>query len=154
MTRNRQTHTPDNPLAEMIRLMSGTMLPPSTAAQHSGGPRIRTFTFGNGAVVGGTISIGGGQVLGTDEDGFIRDPWSGGRTAGQGARETFPSAAREGNPLAGEGNPGAGYVTIEDLLSHFLGEMTGLGAGAGGGGPMGDYVLSDGESPTFCRYVR
>lgn len=58
----------------------------------------------------------------------------------------FPGPAREGSPLGGEYHGGAGYVTIEDLLSHFFGGMTGLGAGAGGGGPMGDYVLSDGES--------
>lgn len=137
-------------------MMSDAMLPPTAQANNPSGtgPRIRTFTFGNGTGRGGimggaaTISIGGGPVLARDEDGFVRDPWSGGgRTApGEGGREWFGGDGNQlsrGGGAGGEYHPGPGYVTIEDLLSHFLGGMTGLGSG--GGGPIGDYVLSDGK---------
>ncbi|GHJ85054.1 hypothetical protein NliqN6_1456 [Naganishia liquefaciens] len=147
-----------NPLAEMMRLMSGAVPPPSSNSSSTGstggGPRIRTFTFGNptgGGIMGGaTISIGGGPVLGTDEHGFVRDPWgdafgqargaSSGPTAEQGARERFGQGGQAGfNPY----RPAPGdYVTIEDLLSHFLGGMSAVGGGPGSGN-LGDYVMSD-----------
>lgn len=105
---------------------------------------------------GATISIGGGPVLGRDDQGYVRDPWGdafgqargSGRTADQAARERFGD---EGHPQGGQGgfdpyHPAPGdYVTIEDLLSHFLGGMT-VGGGGPGGGNMGDYVMSDGKS--------
>lgn len=141
MTGNRP-RAAEHPLAEMMRLFAGAG---QQQQPNNAGPRVRTFTFGNpngGWGGGATISIGGGAVLGRDADGFIRDPWGtddGGSGAGGGG-------VRLGAPGRGGGewHPGPGYVTIEDLLSHFLGGMTGLG---GGSGPMGDYVLSDGKSP-------
>lgn len=148
MTGNRPPRQPENPLAEMMRLLSGP--PNAQQSPTTSGPRIRTFTFGNprngGWGGGATISIGGGPVLGRDPDGFVRDPWreddnehaAAGRPGGGGGGIRL-GAMGEGREL------GPGYVTIEDLLSHFLGSMTGLGTG--GTGPMGDYVLSDGKSP-------
>jgi hypothetical protein len=145
-----------NPLAEMMRLISGGISPSSNAAQQ-GGPRIRTFTFGNptgGGIMGGaTISIGGGPILGRDNQGFVRDPWGdafgqsrGGRTADEAARERFGDGAQQGQGDGFRPAPGD-YVTIEDLLSHFLGGMT--VAGVPGNGQMGDYVMSDGSSSAF-----
>lgn len=159
----RQNHPPRppsqdvNPLAEMMRLMSGALVAPATPSHHGGGggggggPRIRTFTFGNptgGGIMGGaTISIGGGPVLGTDEHGSVRDPWRDawggvrGPTAEQGAQERFLDG---GQAAFGAYRPAPGdYVTIEDLLAHLLGGMSGVG---GGSGNLGDYVMSDGAS--------
>lgn len=105
---------------------------------------------------GATISIGGGPVLRRDEQGHIRDPWrddpenheNGERTADQAGTEWFGGGGAGGGQGGfGDYHPGPGYVTIEDLLSHFLSGMTGLGDGGmgGGSGHLGDYVLSDGK---------
>jgi hypothetical protein len=167
MVGNRQANRPQpqmqeiNPLAEMMRLISGGMSAPSDPSAQA--PRVRTFTFGNpagGGIMGGaTISIGGGPILGRDNQGFVRDPWGdafgqsrGGRTADEAARERFP----DGNQHPGQGygfRPAPGdYVTIEDLLSHFLGGMT--VAGVPGNGQMGDYVMSDGTFPPLFLFLR
>lgn len=164
MVGNRQSNRPQpqmqeiNPLAEMMRLISGGMSAPSSnASSAQQGPRIRTFTFGNpagGGIMGGaTISIGGGPILGRDDQGFVRDPWGGafgqsrgGRTADEAARERFGDDQHPGQGYQFRPAPGD-YVTIEDLLSHFLGGMT--VAGVPGNGQMGDYVMSDGTFPLF-----
>ena len=170
MVGNRQTAPPRpppqdvNPLAEMMRLMSGALVAPATPSHGGGGgPRVRTFTFGNpagGGIMGGaTISIGGGPVLGTDEHGFVRDPWGGdafgrgarGPTAEQGAQDRFGGDGGGGGGQApwGAYRPAPGdYVTIEDLLAHFLGGMSVVGGAGTGSGNLGDYVMSDGE-PSF-----
>ncbi|KAJ9098230.1 hypothetical protein QFC21_004559 [Naganishia friedmannii] len=161
-----------NPLAALMQMFGGGAPIPGTTSGQIGGPQIRTFRLGNGAgggfIGGATISIGGPPTLGRDEYGYIRDPWGddpfgqargtgrgGERTADEAARERFGGTQWNGNdPFGGGGDGGFGFaeyhpepgahVTIEDLLSHFLSGMTGLGGNAAGGsGHLGDYVLSD-----------
>ncbi|KAJ9117548.1 hypothetical protein QFC22_004398 [Naganishia vaughanmartiniae] len=147
-----------NPLAALMQMFSGGAPLPGTTTGPPGAPRIRTFTLGNGAggggfISGATISIGGPPTLGRDEYGYIRDPWGedpfgqaragGQRSAEEAARDRFAAAGNEGFGFA-EYRPEPGvHVTIEDLLSHFLGGMTGLGGNGSGSGHLGDYVLSD-----------
>ncbi|KAJ9110276.1 hypothetical protein QFC19_001679 [Naganishia cerealis] len=169
-------HPPDgeHPLAALMQLFGGGPMQGTSDNTHgqTGGPRIRTFTLGNGAgsgfFGGATISVGGVPTLGRDEYGYIRDPWgedpfgqargSGRgreRTADQAASDRFGDSPSNGNnPFGGGGGGNGGFgfvdyhpepgahVTIEDLLAHFLSGMTGLGVN-GGNGPLGDYVLSD-----------